>query len=182
MSEYCLPVSKEHSVLIRQAIAESCDTLMFMYQSNLPFTVCLHCRNCEKRCLKIDVLNVSFGIYSNFTLGIQEIFHAFVDGPTIVFDILLFLRQNPHVAASFQHLYKLVIHQSLCIPLCLQRTHLYSLFPPFTSLSKPSILNLYCHTLNGQTKTDLCTLCCIVGPIQYVVCVTECINGFTVLI
>lgn len=44
---------------------------------------------------------MSFGVYSNFTLGTQEIFHAFVDGPNIVFDILLFLRQNPHVAAPF---------------------------------------------------------------------------------
>lgn len=115
-------------------------------------------------------------------LGIHEIFHAFIDSPNILLDILLFLRQNPHVAAPFSHLYKLVIHQSLCIPLCLQRTHLYSLFPPFTSLSNPSILSLCCHTLNGLTKTDLCTLCFIVGPIQYVIYMTECFNLYTIFI
>jgi hypothetical protein len=54
--------------------------------------------NVKLRCQKVNVL---FGVYSNFTLGTQEIFHAFVDGPTILFDILLFLCQNPHVAAPF---------------------------------------------------------------------------------
>jgi hypothetical protein len=60
----------------------------------------LHCWNCEKG-VENWRLNVSFGIYSNFTLGIQEIFYAFADVPNILFEILLFLRQNPHVAAPF---------------------------------------------------------------------------------
>jgi len=149
MSVYCLLVSDEHSEMIRQAYAESCDTFIFMYQSKIPLGFCLHCSDCEKRFLKIDILMSPSGFIPTLRVGYKKFFHAFVDGPTILFDILLFLRQNPHVAAPFWHLYKLVIHQSLCIPLCLQRTHLYSLFPLFTSLSKPSILSLCCHTLNG---------------------------------
>jgi hypothetical protein len=75
MSVYCIPVSDEHSDMLRQAFVENYDTFIFMYQSKLPLAVCLHCSSCEKkRCLEIYVLMSPSGFISTLRLGHKKFF------------------------------------------------------------------------------------------------------------
>lgn len=70
MNVYCLPVSDEHSDMIRQAFAESCDTFIFMYQSKLrSFTA-----EIVKKVLKIDVLMSLSGFIPTLRLGYKKFF------------------------------------------------------------------------------------------------------------